>query len=172
MRSDQAILDACLRAGVWLPHACTHGTCGACKLQVLDGDIEHDDSSDFALLEFERTEGKALICVATPNSDVTVEADVEAEVGVIHYPVSDYVGTVAQSRGRGPRDAPDPDRSRPRDGVQPGPVRHDRGAGDRRDPHVLDGEPTGEPGRIELQIRRTPGGLATDGWVFKHLAER
>ena len=31
--------------------------------------------------------------------------------------------------------------------------------------------PPGEPGRIELQIRRTPGGLATDGWVFKNLAE-
>ena len=27
-----------------------------------------------------------------------------------------------------------------------------------------------EPGRIELQIRRTPGGLGTDGWVFKNLA--
>ena len=30
----------------------------------------HQDSSDFALLEFERTEGKAFICVATPLSDV------------------------------------------------------------------------------------------------------
>ncbi|HMC81119.1 MAG TPA: 2Fe-2S iron-sulfur cluster-binding protein, partial [Acidimicrobiia bacterium] len=29
-RADQAILDACLRAGVWLPHACTHGTCSTC----------------------------------------------------------------------------------------------------------------------------------------------
>jgi phenol hydroxylase P5 protein len=28
----------------------------------------------------------------------------------------------------------------------------------------------GEPKRIELQIRRTPGGLGTDGWVFKNLA--
>ena len=36
-RSDQPILDACLRAGVWLPHACTHGTCGTCKVDVLDG---------------------------------------------------------------------------------------------------------------------------------------
>ena len=30
--------------------------------------------------------------------------------------------------------------------------------------------PPGEPGRIELQIRRTPGGLGTDGWIFKSLA--
>jgi phenol hydroxylase P5 protein len=30
--------------------------------------------------------------------------------------------------------------------------------------------PPSEPGRIELQIRRTPGGLGTDGWIFKSLA--
>src|SRR5215471_8742973 len=93
-REDQTILDACLRAGVWLPHACTHGTCGTCKLQVLDGDIEHNDASDFALMEFERDEGKALVCVATPSSDVTIEADVEIEKGVLFHSVEDYVGTV------------------------------------------------------------------------------
>ncbi len=30
--------------------------------------------------------------------------------------------------------------------------------------------PPSEPDRIELQIRRTPGGLATDGWIFTTLA--
>jgi len=30
--------------------------------------------------------------------------------------------------------------------------------------------PPGEPGRIELQIRRTPGGLGTDGWIFRNLS--
>ncbi|MGH2652260.1 MAG: 2Fe-2S iron-sulfur cluster-binding protein, partial [Actinomycetota bacterium] len=93
-RADQAILDACLRAGVWLPHACTHGTCGTCKVQVLEGDVEHNDASDFALMEFERNEGKTLICVATPSSDVVVEADVDVEEGVTHYPVKDFTGTV------------------------------------------------------------------------------
>ena len=93
-RSDQPSLDACLRAGIYLPHACTHGTCGTCKLQVLEGDIEHNDASDFALMEFERTEGMALVCVATPTSDVTVEADVEVEKGVVHHPVKDFSGTV------------------------------------------------------------------------------
>ena len=93
-RSDQPILDACLRAGVWLPHACTHGTCGTCKVEVLDGDVEHNDASDFALMEFERNEGKTLTCVATPDSDVTIEADVEFEEGVVHHPVEDFIGTV------------------------------------------------------------------------------
>ena len=35
---DQTILDACMRAGVWLPHACCHGLCATCKVQVLDGE--------------------------------------------------------------------------------------------------------------------------------------
>ena len=34
-RSDQTILDACLRNGIWLPHSCTHGTCATCKVEVL-----------------------------------------------------------------------------------------------------------------------------------------
>src|SRR5437870_10081035 len=93
-RADQAILDACLRAGVWLPHACTHGTCATCKVQVLEGEVLHNDASDFALLEFERNEGKTLICVATPSSDVVIEADVEVEEGVEHHPVRDFTGTV------------------------------------------------------------------------------
>ena len=57
-RPDQPILDACLRAGVWLPHACTHGTCGTCKVQDLEGEVEHNDASAFALMDFERNEGK------------------------------------------------------------------------------------------------------------------
>ena len=40
VEEGQRMLDACLRAGVWLPYACNHGLCGTCKVQVVDGDIE------------------------------------------------------------------------------------------------------------------------------------
>jgi phenol hydroxylase P5 protein len=36
----QTILDACLRAGVYLPHACCHGLCGTCKVKVVDGEVD------------------------------------------------------------------------------------------------------------------------------------
>ena len=167
---DQPILDACLRAGVWLPHACTHGTCGTCKLQVLDGDVEHNDSSDFALMEFERNEGKALICVATPTSDVTLEADVEIEEGVTYHPVNDYRGTLVELTdiARETRrliielDAPM--------AFNPGQyvTLEVPGQGVTRTYSMAN--PPSEPNRIELQIRRTPGGLGTDGWIFKDLA--
>jgi phenol hydroxylase P5 protein len=169
-RVDQTILDACLRHGVNLPHACTHGTCGTCKVEVLDGDVALGDASAFALLESERDEGKALICTATPRSDVTIEADVAEEEGVTFHPVRDFVGAVAEI---------------------------DECAREIRRLHIdLDADivfnagqyvqvaipgkavtrswsmanPPGQPRRIELQIRRTVGGLGTDGWVFKDLA--
>ena len=40
VEDGQTILDACLRAGVWLPHACCHGLCATCKVQLLDGEVE------------------------------------------------------------------------------------------------------------------------------------
>ena len=91
----QTILDACLRAGVWLPHACCHGLCATCKVQVLDGDFEHGAASPFALMDFEREERKALACCATVQSDVTIEAEVDEDPDARHCPVRDFTGRVA-----------------------------------------------------------------------------
>ncbi len=168
-RADQAILDACLRAGVWLPHACTHGTCATCKVQVLEGDVEHNDASDFALMEFERNEGKTLVCVATPTSDVVIEADVDVEEGVTYHAVKDFTGTVAsiENVARETRrlliDLEDEIVFNPGQYVTVDVP----GTGQTRTYSMAN--PPGEPGQIELQIRRTPGGLATDGWIFKTL---
>ena len=101
-REDQTILDACLRDGVWLPHACTHGTCGTCKAQVLDGDLDLGDASPYALLESEREEGAALLCVARPRGDVTIEGEVDVEEGVDVHPVRDFTGTLAGLDETGP----------------------------------------------------------------------
>ena len=79
-REDQSILEACLRSGVWLPHSCTHGTCGTCKAEVLDGEVDHGAASSFALMDYERDEGQCLACCATPESDLVIEADVDEEM--------------------------------------------------------------------------------------------
>ena len=88
------MLDACLREGIWLPHACTHGTCGTCKAIVLEGNVDHGDASPYALLDSEREEGCALICVAKARSDLVIEGEIDAEEGVEVHPVRDYTGTV------------------------------------------------------------------------------
>jgi phenol/toluene 2-monooxygenase (NADH) P5/A5 len=92
----QTLLDACLRSGVWLPHACGHGLCGTCKVQVLDGDVDHGDASPFALMDFEREDGFTLACSARPLSDVVIEADVDEEPDAVVRPVRDFTGTVSR----------------------------------------------------------------------------
>lgn len=94
VEEGQTILDAALRAGVWLPHACCHGLCATCKVQVVDGEIEQGEASPFALMDFERDENKCLACCATPESDLVIEADVEEDPDAQAQPVNDYAGTV------------------------------------------------------------------------------
>jgi phenol/toluene 2-monooxygenase (NADH) P5/A5 len=91
----QTILDACLRAGVWLPHACGHGLCATCKATLLDGDVDLGDASPFALMDCEREERKLLACCAVAQSDVTIEADVDEEPDARHFPVADFSASVS-----------------------------------------------------------------------------
>lgn len=92
----QTLLDACLRAGIWLPHACCHGLCATCKITILDGMVEHNDASPFALMDFERDEGKTLACCATLEADTVIEADIDEEPDARIIPVRDFQGTVSR----------------------------------------------------------------------------
>jgi phenol hydroxylase P5 protein len=96
VEEGQTILDASLRAGIWLPHACCHGLCATCKVQVVDGDVDHGEASSFALMDFERTEGKTLACCARLESDVTIEAEIDEEPDAESIPVKDFPGTVTR----------------------------------------------------------------------------
>ncbi|MDO5683781.1 MAG: 2Fe-2S iron-sulfur cluster-binding protein, partial [Propionibacteriaceae bacterium] len=171
-REDQNILDACLRNGIWLPHACGHGTCGTCKSDVLDGEVNHNDASDFALMEYERNEGKTLPCVATPKSDVVLDADVEAEEGVTMYPVRDYQGTVTaiEDCARDTRRLIiDLDNEIQFNAGQYVQVTLPNTDGEFRSWSIA--SCPSKPSQIELAIRNTPGGKGTEGWIFKDLKE-
>src|SRR3546814_18630334 len=79
IEEGQTILDAALRAGIYLPHACGHGLCATCKVHVVNGEVDHGDASSFALMDFERDEGKTLACCATVEEDVTIEAEIDED---------------------------------------------------------------------------------------------
>lgn len=96
IREGQTILDACLREGIWLPHACGHGLCSSCKVEVVDGEVDLGPASPFALMDFERDEGKALACCATPLSDISIEADIDVDPDAEGHPVRDYRGRVVR----------------------------------------------------------------------------
>ncbi|MCI4682372.1 2Fe-2S iron-sulfur cluster binding domain-containing protein [Rhodoblastus acidophilus] len=165
----QTILDACLRAGVYLPHACGHGLCGTCKTQVLDGEIDHGEASPFALMDFERDEGFVLACTATLKSDVAIEADVEDDPDARRIPVRDFVGEVVAL------DDLTHDVKGVRLALRDGPIDFQAGQyvnvflpGIEASRAFSIANPPSDSGHVELQIRRVPGGEAT-GYVHERL---
>ena len=96
VEEGQTVLDAALRQGIYIPHACGHGLCGTCKVAVLDGEVDHGAANPFALMEFERDEGKTLACCCTLQSDATIEADIDEEPDALIIPVRDFAATVAR----------------------------------------------------------------------------
>lgn len=96
VEDGQTILDAALRAGIYLPHACCHGLCATCKVQVTDGEVDQGEASTFALMDFEREEGKCLACCARLESDVVIEAEIEDDPDSENLPVEDYSGEVVR----------------------------------------------------------------------------
>ncbi|QSE89432.1 2Fe-2S iron-sulfur cluster binding domain-containing protein [Rhodococcus pseudokoreensis] len=164
---DQSILDAALRANEWLPHSCTQGTCGTCKLKVLCGEVNHNESPEYTLTAGERADGLVLGCMATPRSDLTVEPlGGTGDDGVPHFPLRDYDATVV--------------------------VLEDIAANTRRLVVELDtpmlfnagqyaelivpehnvgrqysmANPPTETRRLEFHVKLTPEGLATERWIF------
>jgi propane monooxygenase reductase subunit len=70
---DETILDAAFRQGIMLMHGCREGQCSACKSFVLEGEVDMDKYSTFALPDFEEAEGFTLLCKAHAVSDLEIE---------------------------------------------------------------------------------------------------
>jgi ferredoxin len=96
VEEGQTILDAALRAGIYLPHACGQGYCATCKVTVTDGEVDHGEASNFALMDYERDEGKVLACCARLESDLVIEAEIETDDDARDIPVRDYHGVVSR----------------------------------------------------------------------------
>src|SRR6058998_627854 len=70
---DETILQAALRQGYNLRYGCKHGGCGMCKALIVEGEVEQEGASSFALLDFERAQGFSLLCSTYPVSDISIE---------------------------------------------------------------------------------------------------
>lgn len=70
---EETVLEAAFRQGVMLMHGCKEGQCSACKQFVLDGDVEMDRYSTFALNDYEFDEGFTLLCRSHAYSDCEIE---------------------------------------------------------------------------------------------------
>lgn len=70
----ETVLAACSRAGVRVPHSCTQGNCGTCRVRLVSGAVTYD-TQPLALSPEESAGGFALACQAKPASDVAIEIE-------------------------------------------------------------------------------------------------
>jgi phenol hydroxylase P5 protein len=98
VEDGQTILDAALRAGIYLPHACGQGYCATCKVCITDGEVDHQNASTFALMDYEREEGKTLTCCATLEADTVIEVEMEVDEDARDIPVKDFRAWSAASK--------------------------------------------------------------------------
>ncbi|TSE24806.1 NADH:ubiquinone reductase (Na(+)-transporting) subunit F [Tepidimonas aquatica] len=168
----QTLLDAALRHGIYLPHACGHGLCGTCKVQVLAGEVDHGPANPFALMDVEREEGKTLACCATALSDVVIEADVDEDPDAEVIPLRDVTATVARAEMLTPAirglwlrmDEPLPFQAGQYVQVHVPGVEGTRAFSIANSPQEVQAT-----GLLELNVRRVPGGAATT-WLHERLA--
>ncbi|GAB99007.1 putative phenol hydroxylase reductase component [Gordonia namibiensis NBRC 108229] len=165
---DQKMLDAFLRNGVWVPNSCNQGTCGTCKVRVVRGTADHPPAPDSVLSVAEQEQGFVLSCQTTPSSDVVIDPPAENPDSPGHV-LRDIAGTV----GAVTEIAADTVSvtvllDEPLDFTAGQYVELAVPGTAETRPYSM-ANPPSEPDKLEFHIRRQPGGLATEGWIFQTL---
>lgn len=70
---EDSLLRAALRAGIGFPHECSVGGCGACRFELLDGQVEELWHDAPGLGERDRRRGKRLACQSRVIGDCRVK---------------------------------------------------------------------------------------------------
>jgi propane monooxygenase reductase subunit len=95
VNEDETVLNGAFRQGLMLMHGCKEGQCSACKSFLLDGEVDLDRYSTFALPDFEEQEGWTLLCRAHALSDLEVElVNYDEEMLRSGLPVQDVTAKV------------------------------------------------------------------------------
>jgi len=165
--ADESILEAALRQNVGLSYSCRDGLCGACKSQIVEGELSYPNGQPEALTEAEQAEGQALLCQAHAGSDCRIEAHVaEAIAGI---PIRKLPCRVIENTPQAPDvmrlklKLPDGSNFKFLAGQY---IDFLLKTGHRRSFSIANAPHDGE--HIELHVRHAKGGEFTD-FVFEHL---
>jgi ring-1,2-phenylacetyl-CoA epoxidase subunit PaaE len=71
VKPQETLLEAGLRAQVPMPFSCTMGGCGACRVQVKEGAVAHDEPNGLSAAE--RESQKSFACVGRPMGPCVIE---------------------------------------------------------------------------------------------------
>ncbi|NCF81474.1 MAG: 2Fe-2S iron-sulfur cluster binding domain-containing protein [Proteobacteria bacterium] len=168
--ADESVLDAALRQGLALPYGCRNGACRSCKGRVLEGEVHYPGGVPKSLTSLDAAQGFALLCTAHATSNLRIEVeeiDSEHDIVVRNLPcrvmqkrelAHDVIGLELM--------LPASERLQYLPGQYVDVLLRD---GRRRAFSVANA--ARDDDRLELQIRRVPGGTFSE-YVFHHLKER
>jgi CDP-4-dehydro-6-deoxyglucose reductase len=71
--AGKTVLSAGLEAGLNLAYSCRAGSCTTCRGRILAGRVDYGRANDHCLTAEQRAQGYALLCQASPLTDLTVE---------------------------------------------------------------------------------------------------
>ncbi|MEM5275622.1 2Fe-2S iron-sulfur cluster-binding protein [Cupriavidus taiwanensis] len=155
----ETLLQAAQRASIALPHDCQLGGCGTCRIRLLDGQVRYDEEP-FGLAPDEAAAGYALACQAQPQADLVISTAREDEAcaePARHRAVVQAVRPLSADVMHVELEVPDAGALDYRPGQYlkllsaEGLARSFSMASVPRD------------GRVDLHVRRIPGGAFTDG---------
>jgi len=167
---DESVLDAALRQGLALPYGCRNGACRSCKGRILEGRVEYPGGTPKSLTSPDTAQGFALLCTAHAASDCRIEVEeIDSEQSIV---VRNLPCRVANKRQL----------AHDVIGLElmlPASERLQYLPGQYVDVLLRDGRRRAfslanaarDDDRLELQIRRVPGGTFSE-YVFQHLKER
>ncbi len=67
------IMRAALRSGIGFPYSCNVGACGNCRFQLVEGEVEHVQTSPRAWTERDEKRQRYLGCQARPKTDCRIK---------------------------------------------------------------------------------------------------
>lgn len=155
----ETLLQAAGRASIALPHDCQLGGCGTCRIRLLDGQVRYDEEP-FGLAPDEAADGFALACQAQPLGDLvisTARADEACAEPARYRALVQAVRPLSADVLHIELEVPDAGALDYRPGQylkllsEDGRARSFSMASVPRD------------GRVDLHVRRIPGGAFTDG---------
>ncbi len=80
------LLRGALRAGLGLPYECNSGSCGTCKVELLEGTVESLWPAAPGLTDRDRARRRILACQSEPRSDCVLKARLSEDYRPLHAP--------------------------------------------------------------------------------------
>jgi len=97
-RGDQTLLDSCIQNGVPARYNCRSGECGECIASLLSGEVHEMPGADPAIFsDVQRAEGRLLLCMCFPRTDVRLNVPLASEAPAIRPSV---INTLVESVDR------------------------------------------------------------------------